>query len=65
VGNLLYISGLIANTNEDPLKVVEGGVEEQTRQTLRNMEHILKVKFRVEEQTRQTLRNMKHILKVR
>jgi len=42
VGNLLYISGLIANTNEDPLKVVEGGVEEQTRQTLRNMEHILK-----------------------
>ena len=43
VGNLLYISGLIGNTSKDQLGVVEGGVEEQTRQTLRNMGHILNV----------------------
>lgn len=41
VGNLVFVSGLIGNTSEDPLGVVPGGVEEQTRQTLRNMAHIL------------------------
>ncbi len=42
VGNILYISGQIANTNDDYNKIVDGGIRAQVNQTMKNIQNILK-----------------------
>ena len=42
VGNILYISGQIANTNDDYFKIVDGGIRAQVNQTMKNIQNILK-----------------------
>ena len=42
VGKILYISGQIANTNDDYNKIVDGGIRAQVNQTMKNIQNILK-----------------------
>lgn len=42
VGDILYISGQIANTDHDYNKVVDGGIRAQVNQTMKNIQNILK-----------------------
>ena len=42
VGDILYISGQIANTDHDYNKVVYGGIRAQVNQTMKNIQNILK-----------------------
>ena len=37
VGNMLYLSGQIGSSSEDPSKVVAGGIGPETRQTMENI----------------------------
>ena len=41
VGNMLYLSGQIGSSSEDPSKVVAGGIGPETRQTMENMKEVL------------------------
>jgi len=41
VGNMLYLSGQIGSSPEDPSKVVAGGIGPETRQTMENMKEVL------------------------
>ena len=42
VGDMLYISGQIANLKNDYNKIVEGGIRPQVNQTMINIQNILK-----------------------
>ena len=42
VGNILYISGQIANIDDNYDKIVDGGIRAQVHQTMKNIEKILK-----------------------
>ena len=42
VGDILYISGQIANIKGDYNKIVEGGIQPQVNQVMTNIENILK-----------------------
>ena len=42
VGDILYISGQIANIDDDYNKIVEGGIRPQVNQTMKNIQVILK-----------------------
>ena len=42
VGDMLYISGQIANVDDDYNKIVEGGIRSQVNQTMINIQNILK-----------------------
>ena len=42
VGDILYISGQIANVDDDYNKIVEGGIRPQVNQTMLNIQNILK-----------------------
>ena len=42
VGDILYISGQIANTDHDYNKVVDGGIRAQVNQSMKNIQNILK-----------------------
>ena len=42
VGDMLYISGQIANVDEDYDKIVEGGIRPQVNQIMINIQNILK-----------------------
>ena len=42
VGDILYISGQIANTDHDYNKVVDGGIRAQVNQTMKNIQkHVI------------------------
>jgi len=41
VGDMLYISGQIANLEDDYNKIIEGGVRPQVNQTMKNIKTIL------------------------
>ena len=43
VGDMLYISGQIANVDDDYNKIVEGGIRPQVNQAMINIQNILKV----------------------
>ena len=45
VGNILYISGQIANTNDDYNKIVDGGIRAQVNQTMKNTKSLHHVKL--------------------
>ena len=42
VGDILYISGQIANVDDDYNEIVEGGIRPQVNQTMINIQNILK-----------------------
>ena len=42
VGDILYISGQIANADDDYNKIVDGGIKAQVNQTMKNIQKILK-----------------------
>ena len=42
VGDILYISGQIANADDDYNKIVDGGIKAQVNQTMKNIQNILK-----------------------
>ena len=42
VGDILYISGQIANADDDYNKIVDGGIRAQVNQTMKNIQNILK-----------------------
>ena len=42
VGDMLYISGQIANVDDDYNKIVDGGIRPQVNQTMINIQNILK-----------------------
>ena len=42
VGNMLYISGQIANVDDDYNKIAEGGIRPQVNQAMINIQNILK-----------------------
>jgi reactive intermediate/imine deaminase len=42
VGNMLYISGQIANMEDDYTKIIDGGIRPQVNQTMMNIKSILK-----------------------
>ena len=41
VGDMLYISGQIANLEDDYNKIIEGGIRQQVNQTMKNIKTIL------------------------
>lgn len=42
VGDVLYLSGQIGSPPHDPMHLVEGGIEAETRQALENVRAVLK-----------------------
>ncbi len=41
VGNMMYLSGQIGSSKEDPMKLVEGGIAAESKQALENIKAVL------------------------